>query len=88
MQAAVAGPPEHTGQQLLAKVTHLLHGSWGCWCSCGLCGVRDGAGTATPALASAAGSSKDHKCTKSGKVMRLGFCSGPGRWRASCGRVG
>lgn len=63
MQAAVAGPPEHTGPQLLAKVTHLLHGSWGCWCSCSLCGVRDSAGTATPALASAAGSSKDHKCT-------------------------
>lgn len=57
------GLPEHVGQQLSAKVTRLLCGSSGCWCSHGLCGVRDGAGTATPALATAAGHSKDHKCT-------------------------
>lgn len=55
------GLPEHTGQQLPAKVTHLLSGSWGCWYSCSLCAVQDGAGTATPALALAAESSKDHK---------------------------
>lgn len=41
--------------------SRLLRGSPGCWCSRGLCGVRDNVGTATPALALAAGSSKDHK---------------------------
>lgn len=55
------GLPEHAGQQLPAEVTHLLSGSWGCWYSCSLCAVQDGAGTATPALALAAESSKDHK---------------------------
>lgn len=56
------GLPEHTGQQLPSRVSCLLHGSPGCRCSRGSCGVRDDAGTATPALALAVGSSKDHKC--------------------------
>lgn len=56
------GLPEHTGQQLRGKVTPLLCGSWGCWCSCGSCDVRDDTGTATLALALAAGSRNDHKC--------------------------
>lgn len=56
------GLPEHAGQQLPGRVTRLLRGSPGCWCSHGSCGVQDDTGTATPPLALAAGSSKDHKC--------------------------
>lgn len=81
------GLPGHAGQQLLGKVTPLLCGSWGCWCSCGSCAVRNGAGTVTPALASAAGSNKDHKCTINqerprcwGSAVALQKEAGCGRW--------
>lgn len=61
MQAVVAGPPRAC-RTAAPRQGHSPAESSSCWCSCGLCGAQDNAGTATPALALAAGISKHHEC--------------------------